>query len=60
MLLKSGQDKQIEAALTQAAGKPVAVELAMEAEIKKAPAAEDALKNVFETFGRENVQVVDE
>ena len=60
VLLKSGQDKQIEAALTQAAGQPVAVELAMEAEIKKAPAAEDALKNVFETFGRENVQVVDE
>ena len=60
VLLKSGQDKLIEAALTQAAGQPVAVELAMEAEIKKAPAAEDALKNVFETFGRENVQVVDE
>ncbi len=61
VMLKGGQDKQIEAALTQAAGRPITVELAMESEIKKpAPAAEDALKNIFETFGRENVEVVDE
>lgn len=61
VMLKGGQDKQIAAALTQAAGRPITVELAMESEIKKpAPAAEDALKNIFETFGRENVEVVDE
>ena len=33
----------------------------METEVKKPSAeAQDVLKNVFETFGRENVQVVDE
>ena len=61
VLIKSGQDQQIAQALSQAAGKPVTVELAMETEVKKTSAeAQDVLKNVFETFGRENVQVVDE
>ncbi len=61
VLIKSGQDQQIAQALSQAAGKPVTVELAMETEVKKPSAeAQDVLKNVFETFGRENVQVVDE
>ncbi len=60
MLLAAGRAQRVEEALSQAAGRPVKADFVMEAEKKKASGAQQALSAVFDAFGRENVQVVDE
>ena len=47
--------------LTEAAGRPLTVRLEMEAEQKGNPAKQKSvLQSVFDAFGRENVEVVDD
>lgn len=51
---------RIEALLSEAAGKPMRLQLDMEASPAAPVAAKNTIQRVFDAFGRENVQVVDE
>lgn len=61
MFKQGDRQEKVEAMLTEAAGRPLTVRLEMEAEQKGNPAKQKSvLQSVFDAFGRENVEVVDD
>lgn len=61
MLGQAGRQAKIEALLSEAAGHPMTLSLAMEAEKKETTDRQkSSMQSVFDIFGRENVEVVDE
>lgn len=61
MLRQEGRKERIEAALAEAAGRPIAfiAELQMPAQ-KSARVTNDVMQQAFDTFGRDKVQIVDD
>lgn len=61
MLAQDARRTRVEEILTEAAGRPITLQLSLESQQKKAaPGAKDRQQQVFDLFGRANVEVVDE
>ncbi|MCL1965177.1 MAG: DNA polymerase III subunit gamma/tau [Firmicutes bacterium] len=61
MIRQAGRQEKIEAMLTEAAGRPMTLTLEVESESKAAtPRQKSLMQSVFDTFGREHVEVVDD
>lgn len=61
MLKQADRQQKVEAALSEAAGRAITLNLEMEPDApENTKKRQNTLQTVFDTFGRENVQVIDE